>query len=219
MTSERLPGKILYRVQGKPLLQYLLESMQQCNSVDRLLIATSVEPSDDPVERFCADIGVACYRGSLNDVAKRFLDAAEANGLDAFVRISGDSPLMDYRLVERAVEVFRSRECDLVTNVLRRTFPKGCSVEVVRVETLRNAYPRFRRDEEREHVTSYFYSQQEEVNICDFESGGDYGKLNLSVDTDEDMRLFESVVSSMERPHWEYTYKEVLSQFGHLLTA
>ena len=92
-------------------------------------------------------------------------------------------------------------------------------MEVVRVENLRNAYPHFRSDEEREHVTAYFYSHQDNISICDFESGGDYGKFNLSVDTVEDMRRFESIVASMRNVHWEYTYKEILSQFGHLLTA
>ena len=217
MNSKRFPGKVLHRVQGKPLLQYLLESLSQCGSLEKVVVATSVEHSDDPVVMFCTDFGVDYFRGPLDDVAKRFLDAAEANGLDAFVRISGDSPLLDYRLVDRAVKMFRSGNYDLVTNVLWRTYPRGQSLEVVCVETLKRVYPLFLSDAEWEHVTPYFYAHRDQFSICSFESGGDYGSVHLSVDTPEEMQRFESILAFMERPHWEYTCEELLNLFPHLL--
>ncbi|MHA1936598.1 MAG: cytidylyltransferase domain-containing protein [Candidatus Thorarchaeota archaeon] len=219
MNSERFPGKVLHRVQGKPLLQYLLEGLSQCGSLEKVVVATSVEHSDGPVVQFCRNFGVDYYRGPLEDVAKRFLEAAEANGLDVFVRINGDSPLLDYRLVDQAVEIFRSGNYDLVTNVLQRTYPRGQSVEVVRVETLKNVYPFLQSDAEREHVTPYIYAHKDQFSVSSFESGGDYGSIHLAVDTPEEMHRFESMVASMERHHWEYTYEELISSFKQLPTA
>jgi spore coat polysaccharide biosynthesis protein SpsF len=210
MSSTRFPGKVLHKIEGKPLLQYLLESLGQCSRLDKVVVATSLDPSDDPVAWFCRDFGTACFRGPLGDVAGRFLEAAQSNGLDAFVRVNGDSPLLDYRLVDRAVSLFLNGKFDLVTNILKRTYPKGQSVEVVRFDTFKMIYPRFRNDAEREHVTSFFYNHGEKFAIHNFESGKQYGTIQLSVDTPEDMRHFKAIVVSMKKPHWEYSFEDTV---------
>jgi spore coat polysaccharide biosynthesis protein SpsF len=96
MSSSRLPGKVLREVQGRALLGHLLDGLRQAKGPDTLLVATSVDPSDDAV-----------WRGPLDDVAARFLGAAEAASLDAAVRICADSPLLDPALVDQAVALFR----------------------------------------------------------------------------------------------------------------
>jgi spore coat polysaccharide biosynthesis protein SpsF len=216
MSSVRLPGKVLRKVQNKPLLAYVLESLSHCDSLDTLAIATSMDPLDDEVESFCTHSGVACHRGVLEDVAKRLLDAAEFYRLDAFVRISGDSPLMDYRLVDKGVKMYREGLYDLVTNVLKRTYPSGCSVEVLSTRTMKLVYPLLESGYEREHVTPFFYANRVRFRIRGYESGGDYGRYRLTVDTPEDLHRFESIVSAMEKHHCEYTFEEILQTFTHL---
>ncbi len=208
LNSSRFPGKVLHKVKGKPLLQYLLESLAQCSRLDKVIVATSLEPSDEPVALFCHDLGIACFRGPLDDVARRFLEAAQFNGLDAFVRINGDSPLLDYRLVDKAVSLYLNGKSDVVTNVLRRTYPKGQSVEIIRLNAFKMIYPRLRSDAEREHVTSFFYNHSEEFAIHHFESGKQYGTIQLSVDTPEDMTHFEQIIDSLEKPPWEYSFED-----------
>ncbi len=210
MSSTRFPGKVLHRVKGKPLLQYLLESLGRCSGLDKVVVATSQEPSDDPVALFCQDFGTPCFRGPLKDVAQRFLEAARSNKFDAFVRVNGDSPLLDHRTVDRAVSLFLDGKYDLVTNTLKRTYPKGHSVEVVRFETFKMTYPRFRNDTDREHVTTFFYDHWKQFAIHNFESGKQFGAIQLSVDTPEDMRNFENIVSSMKKPHWEYSFEDTV---------
>ncbi|MCJ7777718.1 MAG: hypothetical protein MUP16_05325, partial [Sedimentisphaerales bacterium] len=92
MSSQRFPGKVLYNVSGKPILLYLLERLKQQHSVGLLIVATSDDVSDDPVERFCLKHDVECYRGSLDDVTGRFRDVVVHYGLDSFIRVNGDSP-------------------------------------------------------------------------------------------------------------------------------
>jgi len=212
MSSNRFPGKILYKVNGKPLLQYLLESLGHCSNLDQLIVVTSARPSDDAVAEFCREHGIDCHRGALDDVAGRLVDSIAANNMDAFVRLSGDSPLLDYRLVDRAVGIFKSGDFDIVTNVLKRTFPKGQSVEVIKSTILTKAYPFMRRAGEREHVTPYFYSRRKYFAIRNFESGKDYGAIQLSVDTREDMTRFEAILSALEKPHWEYSFETFINQ-------
>jgi len=211
MTSKRLPGKVLRSLYGKPMLQYLFESTVHCEGIEELIVATSTESTDDPIFHFCEAYGVSCKRGPLEDVAGRFAEIVQDLNLGAFVRINGDSPLLDYRLISRAVQNFKKGNYDIATNVLKRTFPKGQSVEVVQASTFLNAYSSMSSAYEREHVTPYFYARQSDFSIYNFESENDYGEIQLSVDSQEDMLQTEQLVAHMEKPHWEYTVEELVA--------
>jgi spore coat polysaccharide biosynthesis protein SpsF len=209
MSSRRLPNKVLSEVGGKPLIQYLLESLRQSRVKD-IIVATSIDASDDAVESFCRGIGVKCHRGSLDNVAKRFVETIDAFGIKAFVRINGDSPLLDYRLVDRAISLYCAGQYDVVTNVLKRSFPKGQSVEVVKSARFKEAYPLMTQDNDREHVTKYFYSHSGDFAIHNFEARENYSAIQLSVDSPEDMERFKTIIAMMTRPHWEYRFIRIV---------
>lgn len=207
MNSERLPGKVLREVCGRPLLAYLVERLAGCRDAPTI-VATSTSEHDDAVAAFCAAAGVLCHRGPEDDVASRCAEAAERFGLTAFGRVSGDSPLLDPVLVDRAVTLFRRDEYDLVTNVRPRTFPPGQSVEVVRVDAFLAALPSLEA-QQREHVTQHLYDAGLGLRIANFAADRDYGDLRLAVDTEEDLERIEALVAAMERPHWEYGLDEI----------
>lgn len=216
MSSQRFPGKSLYRVQGKPMLQFLVESLSHCKRLDGVVVATSVEASDDSIAAFCLASKINCFRGPLDDVAGRFLLASETVGCDAFVRVNGDSPLLDYRLVDRGLKLFLSGEYDVVTNVLKRTFPKGESIEVVRTSVFSDACARMSSSDEREHVTRYFYNNSDMFKIINFESGYDYGNVQLSVDSSDEMGIFENMVKFMKKPHWDHDFLDLVNLHSHV---
>lgn len=210
MSSERFPGKVLYEVAGKPLLEYLLERLEHCRHCDMVVVATSMEESDDDIERFCDGRGVNCYRGSLDNVAERFNGAAAEYGFDSFVRICADSPLLDYRLVDRLIKIFAEGEFDLVTNILERTFPKGQSVEVLSRGTFERTIKLMNEPLDHEHVTRYFYDRQDEFRIFNLLNDIDYSWLQLTIDNPDDIAIFSSMLGVMDRPHWEYDLEEIL---------
>ncbi len=214
MGSRRLPGKVLRLLAGKPVLQYVLESLGQCETVERVVVATSRAERDDPIARFCERRGAACFRGALDDVAGRLLQAAGEAGFEALVRVSADSPLLDWRLVDRAVGLYAGGDYDLVTNVFPRSWPKGQSVEVLRAAVLRQGYSKTKGRSDREHVTRYFYDHPERFQIKNFASGQDWGSLNLCVDTEEDWQKIEKIIHRMDRPHWEYTAAKLVGMLA-----
>ena len=216
MSSQRFPGKVLHRIAGKPMLQYLLERLNRSDCLDAIVVATSTNKSDAPIADFCQERGVACYQGSLLNVASRFNEILDLYGFDGFVRISGDSPLLDQRLIERALEIFLQNDFDLVTNVLKRTYPKGQSIELLRRETFQAAYKQMAEDLEFEHVTKYFYKNQNHFKIFNFESGYHYGKIQFSVDTPQDMERVATIVAQMNRPHWAYTLDQILQIYWNM---
>ncbi len=204
MSSRRLPGKVLREVGGRPLLGYLMERLAACDALDRTVVATSVDASDDPIEEFCRRSGWACVRGDLHDVAGRFETVLNHHPFDAFVRICADGPLLDPAVVSRGVSLFRSGGFDLVTNVSPRTFPPGQSVEVVATAAFRRALDDMSDGEDREHVTRVFYRNPHRYRICNFAGGAPADGLSMVVDTEDDFTRLERVIAAMDGSHLGY---------------
>ncbi len=220
MSSRRLPGKVLAPLAGRPPLEYLLERLERCQEVDTVVVATSVEASDDPVARWCEQRGTSVHRGPLEHVAARFGEVVERFGLDAFVRMTGDSPLLDQALVDHGAALYRQGGHDVVTNVFpRSTFPSGQSLEVVGAEPFGRALERMTEPDEREHVTRFLYRHHQDFGIENFLARHDDGDLDVSLDTEEDARLIEAVLDRMDRPHWEYSHEDVTAIARELVQA
>lgn len=200
MSSRRLPGKILRPLAGRPTLDYLLDALRSCQRLSGIVLATSQDASDDPTAAFAAARGLPCHRGSLDDVARRLLDAALVVGGDAFVRVNGDSPLLDPRLIDQAVEIYLAGGTELVTNVHPRSFPKGQSVEIISVAAMRRAVQAMSSAHDREHVTPYFYTHEREFVIRSFGATRPRPELQLSVDSPEDFARCEAIIGTLDSP-------------------
>ena len=168
MSSQRLPGKVLMNIAGQPMLERVCHRVMQSNGAKKVVIATSNDSSDDQIEQFCDLRNISCFRGALDDVAGRFLAVIRREGAEEFIRISGDSPLIDPSLIDIAIFEYRSALYDLVTNVLHRTFPKGQSVELVRSSSFKQMYDESISPDDREHVTKWFYRSDINFKIRNF---------------------------------------------------
>jgi len=187
-SSKRLRGKVVRLLHDRPLLEHVLERLRSIDRLNEIVIATSTEPSDDPVAAFAANAGVICWRGPLKDVLTRVCGAAAARNADAVVRISGDSPLIDPAVIRRAINLFLESRADIVTNVFPRSFPKGQSVEILSRDGLDRLDCEAREMDEREHVTRYAYSHPEAFVISNFSAARPRPELELSVDTEADFQ-------------------------------
>lgn len=216
MSSKRLPGKSLVQISGVPLLGFLQMRLQGARQADLVAVATSDDTSDLPIVSYCREQGVPCYTGSLHDVAGRMLAAARHFELDAFVRICGDSPLIDYRLVDQAISLFRDSLPDMVTNLLPRSFPKGQSVEVIATELMERVLPLLTTAEQHEHLTGWMYEHQDIVRICRFGSGLACSEVQMSVDTADDLEQARRLVALPGIEPATASWTELLAGLGQL---
>ena len=199
MDSTRLPGKALIDVDGRPLLSYVLSFCQKINDLDTIAIATSTRVVDDPLSDFAEVEGISCIRGSVDNVAERFLSAMEVLNLDAAVRINGDSPLNNKQILSDGIRLFRRGNPDLVSNLPARTYPYGMSVEVIGKKAMEYACSMMVDAEHREHVTKYFYDNQDKFNISLMTSEvAEFSGVQLAIDTREDLDRFEWIICNLD---------------------
>jgi len=189
LSSSRLPDKALMDMGGRPLLGRILDRLRRVRCADKLIVATSIEPSDDALAAFVdKEPEVDLFRGSLDDVSGRTLACMRAFDLDALVRICGDSPFEDPTMIDSMITLQNKTNADIASNVFVRTFPSGLSVEVISRTAYERAYPLMSDPKDFEHVTYYLYQHPEifHIETVASEGGKDLSHLNLCVDTQQD---------------------------------
>ena len=216
LSSQRLPGKILMPLQGRPSLDYLLDALAHATRLDGVVLATSDASDDDRTAAFAASRGIACFRGSLAHVALRLLRAGEAHGADAIVRVNGDSPLLDPALIDQAIGLFEQADADIVTNVRPRSFPKGQSVEVIATAALRTAVDRMTTSDEREHVTPYLYANPDAFRIRSFTADVPRPEIQLSIDDPADFARCDAILTVLGRAPWQAGWRACVSAYDQV---
>ena len=161
-TSRRLPGKVLLPVLGEPMIVRQIERLRRAQSLDRLVVLTSSDPSDDPLAALLVDRDIEVFRGPLDDVLGRFVAAIEEYRPTTVVRLTGDCPLADPTVVDLVVSRHLSSGADYTSNVLAPTFPDGLDVECVQPGVLVDLNGRTLIEAERQHVTYGVYQRSEE---------------------------------------------------------
>lgn len=212
-SSRRLPGKVLADVLGQPMLARQIERIARAKRIDALVVATSDEPSDDPIAGLCAELGVACFRGSLHDVLGRFHAAAAAHSPRPahVVRLTGDCPLTDPALIDAVIELHLASGADYTSNALARRFPDGLDVEVMRFEALATAQREARSAAQREHVTPYLYEHPERFALASLRCERDLGALRFTVDEPTDLRFVQRVYAALHPANPAFGWRDVLA--------
>ena len=186
-SSRRFPNKILKKIYGKPLIYHVILKLSKSKKISKIIVATSNKKTDDKLVKFLKKIKVQFFRGSLTNVAQRILDLASSKKQRFFLRISGDSPLIDYRLIDKAISILnKNMNYDIVTNIFPRSFPKGQSVEIIRTNILK-AHINKMSKLEKEHVTKYFYKNSKNFYIKNFRNKLNNKSIKLAVDTKIDL--------------------------------
>jgi spore coat polysaccharide biosynthesis protein SpsF len=203
-------------LRGRATLEYLLEALGHCARLDGLVVATSIDASDDATAALAQRCNTPCFRGPLEDVALRMLRAGEQHAADAIVRISGDSPLLDPALVDQAVDLFRAGHVDLVTNVHPRSFPKGQSVEVIALAALRRAVTSMSRPEDREHVTTHLYAHPAGFSMRSFAADPPRPEVQLSIDDAADFRRCAAILAQLGEEPWRAGWRACVRAYDQV---
>lgn len=211
-SSKRFPGKALASIKNKKVLEYIIERLETIFSKSSLVIATSTRKDDDLIEKFSKQAGVACYRGSLENVASRFYEAALWKKWKYAIRICGDNVFVNTEAIISMLRALKKKNYVFATNKKGQTFPTGMSVEIVDVDYYKKLLSKINKvDKYKEHVTLYFYEKDNPKghyyfynNVVPKAKG-----LHLALDTQDDFKKIKKIINKFSKPHWEYNLKEI----------
>lgn len=199
MTSTRLPGKVLMEAAGRPLIEHHLGRLRRARNLDAIVLATTVNRTDDPLVAAADRLGVPVFRGDEVDVLGRFAGAAAMMEADVVVRVTADCPLIDPELIDALIEARTDGADYLWIDVTR--WPRGFDAEVFARDLLDEADRNATEAYEREHVTPYIYRRPERFRL-----GPPLGPApgewttpcRLCVDEPSDLELVRRLIEEIE---------------------
>ena len=210
MSSTRLPGKVMIKVDKKnTLLDCVINQLQSGKEIKNIVIATTDQEEDDIIAEFAKKRAIKYFRGSMKDVLDRYYQCAKKFNFSEIIRVTSDNPLIDYEIVDMIVKRFKSGNYDYVTiaqpglstdtNRNTSTYPGGYSVEVFTFSALENAWKNAKLPSEREHVTPYFYKNKEIFRQTSIENSEDLSRFRCTVDTKYDLELIQKIYSNIKK--------------------
>ena len=210
MTSTRLPGKVLKKILGKPLLEYQVERLWRVKHAGEIIIATTTNDTDRPIVDLCNRLSVPCFRGPEQDVLARYYGAAREHRAEAVVRITSDCPLIDPQVVDKVIQFYFDHrlEYDYVSNTLERTYPRGMDTEVFPVKVLNEAFAEATAQPDREHVTPYIYRHPRRYRLANVAYSEDLSHHRWTVDTSEDFELIKRIITALYPANPRFTLQD-----------
>jgi spore coat polysaccharide biosynthesis protein SpsF len=200
--STRLPGKVLLPLADRPLLHRMLERVLAAKTPSAVVVATTPDPADAPIEAIAQETGVECFRGHPTDLVDRHYRAGLACRADVVVKIPSDCPLIDPAVIDRVIGhyIAYADRADFVGNLQPGTYPDGNDVEVIPLGVLETAWREATEDHEREHTTPFIWERPDRFRIrhVAWETGLDYSSTHRwTIDYPEDYRFLAAVYDAL----------------------
>jgi spore coat polysaccharide biosynthesis protein SpsF len=212
MASTRLPKKVMADIAGRPLLRRVVERARAAATIDRVMVATTQSAEDDELEAYVRDaLGVAVFRGSVDDVLDRFHRCAAPFAPSIVVRVTADDPLKDPAIIDRCVRhLLEDERLDYCSNTLRPTFPEGLDIEAFRFSALAAATDEARLASEREHVTPFIWKRPDRFRLRNFVHDEDLSDWRWTVDKPADLDFMRAVFAAFKDREGDASFREVI---------
>lgn len=212
MGSTRLPGKVLMKINGKPILELIIEFLKLSKLNNQIIVATTNLQQDNKIEELCKKLKIECFRGSPNDVLKRYYDCAQLYKGDLIVRITADDPLIDSELVDQVIQTCKETKCDFASTVIMPGYPIGYFIEAVTYSTLEWLALTQKDPLSREHVTYYIKQNLNSFNVQKIIPPDNLSRPNwrLTVDYEEDFSLMSKIFEKLYKVNSFIKYTSVV---------
>lgn len=212
MASKRLPGKSLMEFCDKPMLGHVIERVGRSRLINKVVIATTKRKDDDAIADLGAAMKTDVFRGSENDVLDRYYMCARKFTAGVVVRVTGDCPLIDPKVIDDTVRHFLENNFDYVSNAYPdATYPDGLDTEVFSFNALEAAWKEAKLHSDREHVTPYIWKNRKGA----FSLGAVRSHIDLSgkrwtVDNKADAEFMSAVYKNLYPCKADFTMADVL---------
>ncbi len=210
--SRRLPNKVLLPVLGKPILYWLIKRIKKIRSIDKIILATTLNKSDDILVNFAIKNKIKFFRGSENNVVKRLYDAAKKFNLKNILEITGDCPIIDINIIEQLLDIYEKNSVEYVNNCNYRSYPDGMDVQIFDVNTLKKTIKQTKNKIELEHVGLYQMRNPKKFKTINMIAPKNlfFPLLGLTLDEKKDYILLKKIIEYFGKENPYFTCEEVI---------
>jgi len=196
--SSRLPRKVLSKIQSKPMIWHVINRVKKIKNVEQIILATSTNVSDKPLVKIAEKEKIFAFTGNTNDVLDRYYQASLKYNANPIIRITGDCPLIDPRLITKMLDFFQNKKYDLVANNLNPTYPDGLDASIFSFSALEQAWKKANLQSEREHVVPYITKNKNLFKIFSYENSKNFSNYRWTVDEKNDLSFVRKIYYLMK---------------------
>ena len=214
MGSTRLPGKVMMDLCGFPVIEHVVNRLNQSRLIDKIIIATSVDSNNQPIIDFCKKNDVSYFVGNEEDVLDRYYKTALDNNAedeDIIIRITSDCPLIDACVVDKVIEEHISNNNDYTSNVLECSYPDGLDCEVFNFSVLKETWINSNLSSQREHVTLYIRDNPNKFKLGNVKNEVDLSDFRWTLDEKEDFIFINEVYKNLYTKDSFFTMNDVVN--------
>ena len=208
--SKRLPGKHFKIINDKLKLSVLDYCIKRCkkSKINNVVLCTSSNKNDSIYEEYAKKNNVKIFRGSKNNVLKRYIDCAEKYNISDIVRITGDCPLVDKNMINNLLNIYKKNNYDYVSNVTPPTFPDGLDVEIIKLSALKRSFAENKSNSNKEHITLHIRQNNKYIKYNMSYNKNNLSKIRWTVDTENDLKLIKKIVMKFH-PKIHFDWREI----------
>lgn len=208
--SKRLPNKHFYKLSPNNMaIDMCINRIKKSKTVKKIFLCTTKKKEDYNFENICRKHNIQLFRGSENNVLKRFIDCGVKFSIKNIVRITADCPFVDPKIIDKCVKIHLKKNVDYTSNTLKLTYPDGLDVEVIKLESLIKSYSINKKDiYNQEHVTSFIRTSKlfKKYNV---ESLINYSNRRWTLDNKKDL-IFLKKAANFFYPNINFSWKELI---------
>ncbi len=203
MGSSRLPNKALLKLNGKPAILRMTDRIKESKTIKEIWLATGKAKINNKLESLFSNTKIKVFRGDDDDVLSRFIEISKISKADIIIRLTGDCPLVDPKIIDETVELLINKKADYASNILNRTFPDGLDVEVFTKRTLLETGEHSEAGFSREHVTTYMHGfhknkyKKGNFKKVSLEHSSDFSHLRWTLDEEKDHIFLDKIYKNL----------------------
>ena len=215
MGSVRLPGKVMKKIVGKPLIGHIFDRLKKVSGLENIILATTIDPQNDELVCYAKKQNILIYRHTEeDDIIARLYEAAELYKADAILKVNADCPLVDPIHLDIAIKLYKEAKepIDIASNKIKKTFPEGYSYELVSIEALKWCNDNLDKPIERELAILWIINNSKQFpNRLIIENIKDYSEFGFTVDTKEDFDLVSKIYKKLYKHNKYFGMDEVIT--------
>ena len=206
--AKRLPGKVLKTIIDKNVTEHLISRLKMANSIDKIIISTSVNKQDDVFESIALSAGVEIFRGSEDDKLMRYLQTANKFNLDAVIIVDGDDLLCFPEFISNTAEALRNdKESDVF---FTQGLPLGAAASGLRKSALEKVVSL--KDENDTEVWGGYFTSGNNFKVRYLQAEGIFRNPNIrmTLDYNEDLIFFETIFRKLYTRNKQFTSFDIM---------
>jgi len=213
MSSQRLPGKVLLEILGKPILWHIYNRLKNAKLLSDVVISTGEYENNAGICNFAKNNNIEYFSGNEVDLIDRLYKTAIKFDAAAIVRITADCPLVDPKIVDKLVSEFitKHESYDIVTNCQTRTFPHGLDAEVYSTDILKKMWQEIDDVRLREWFPFYIEKNPSKFRILNISDTNNNSQLRWTIDYPEDLEFVKQVYDDLYDENYIFGIDDVLN--------